>query len=381
MRILLFGPYPLADNRITGGVMAVVRALAQGLTRHPDIEVAVASALPGNAERVEKEGRLTIYRVGIPRLPRTRRHRSIRRKLVAVANDFRPAIIHAHGTGYYAAAALDGYWPVILTAHGVVSLEAKRSGASGFKDKLAWRYDAAMEARVLRRARHAIAISPYIRQAFAAYPHLQWIDIPNPVDDRFFEIDHQPEPGRLFSPARIIPRKGVDTLIRAFAAIADAFPAATLRLAGETASMPDFARHCREIVADAGLADRVHFLGNLDKEALSEEFSRAAGVALPARQETAPVAIEEALAAGCPVIAARVGGVPWMIAHEQNGLLVPPDDVQSLAGALNRLLANNDDAALWSQNARTSAQIYRLNAVAAATLAAYQQVLSHGAPV
>ena len=375
MRILLFGPYPQLDGSISGGVMAVVYALARGLARRPDIQVAVASAAPGAEDGVEQDEGVTVYRLGIPRLPRARRHRRIRRKLVDAAHDFRPTLLHAHGTGYYAAAALDGFWPVLITVHGVVYEEARRSASRGIKDRMAWRYDASLEADVLQRAHHVVANSPYVRQAFDRYPHLRWTDIPNPVEDAFFELHPHPQPGRLFTPARVIPRKGVDVLIQAFAQVAEAFPQATLRIAGETETMPDYVAQCRELAESAGLGERVRFLGNLHKEALLEEYARAAGVVLPARQETAPVAIEEALAAGCPVLATRVGGVPWMIQHQVNGLLVPPDDVQALARALFRLLAG-EEAAVWAQNARSSAAPYRLDAVLDATLAAYQRVLA-----
>ena len=375
MRILLFGPYPSQDGQVTGGVMAVVAALAQALARNEEDEVAVASAAAGAKDRLEQEGRIKIYRLGIPRLPRARGHRRIRRKLIAVAQDFRPHIIHAHGTGYYAAAALDGSWPVILTAHGVVYEEAKRSGSLGLKDRLAWQYDARLEQKVLQRARHVIAISPYIRQAFSAYRHLHWFDIPNPVDDIFWSVAAQPPRETLFTPARVIPRKGIDLLIQAFITIADDFPQAMLRIAGEMTTAPAFAGRCQQMAAAAGITERVHFLGNLDKTRLVQEYERAAGVVLPARQETAPVAIEEALAAGRPVIATRVGGIPWMIEHEKNGLLIPPENVPALATAMARLLAGGDEVVAWAQNARTSAAPYRLHMVAEATRTAYRTLL------
>ena len=375
MRVLIFGPYPAPGQPISGGVMAVVRALARGLDRR-GIEVGVATAAARGEDREEMDGRIKVYRRGIPSLPRAQGHRPIRRKLLAVAHDFRPTLIHAHGTVYYAAAALDGLWPVIITAHGVAYEEARRSQARGLKERLAWRYDARLESRVLKRARFAIAINPYIRQAFAEYEHLHWFDIPNPVDDAFFRVARASEPGRLFTPARVIPRKGVDILIRAFAAAADRFPQAQLRIAGETASMPDFVKQCRALVAKSGIADRVHFLGNLGRDALVEEYSRAWVMVLPSRQETAPVAIGEAFAAGCPVIATRVGGVPWMVHHEVDGLLVPPDDDEALARALMHALSGGDEVDAWSRNARTAAQPYRLDAILDATLTAYRRVLS-----
>ncbi len=375
MRVLIFGPYPAPGQPISGGVMAVVHTLAQGLAQR-NVTVGVVTAAAGGEDRDEEDGRVRVYRRGIPRLPRTRRHRTIRGKLLEAAHHFRPAIIHAHGTGYYAAAALDGLWPVVITAHGVVYEEARRSQARGLKERLAWRYDARLESDVLKRARFAIAINPYIRQAFAEYEHLHWFHIPNPVDDAFFGIARTPEPGRFFTPARVIPRKGVDILIQAFAAAADRFPQAQLRIAGETASMPDFVRQCRALAAKSGIADRVHFLGNLDRDALVEEYGRAWVTVLASRQETAPVAIGEAFAAGCPVIATRVGGVPWMVHQGVNGLLVHPEDDEALAHALMHALSAGDEVDAWSRNARTAAQSYRLEAILDATLAAYRRVLS-----
>ncbi|HEY81281.1 MAG TPA: glycosyltransferase family 1 protein [Anaerolineae bacterium] len=373
MRVLLFGPYPLPGQPISGGVMAVVRALAQGLARR-GVTVGVASALAGGEDRDEWDGEVRVYRRGIPRLPRARGHRAIRSKLLAAARDFRPTLIHAHGTVYYAAAALDGPWPALITAHGVAYEEARRSRARGIKARLAWRYDAYLERNVLKRTRYAIAINPYIRQAFAHYGHITWFDIPNPVDDAFFEVTRVPERGRLFTPARVIPRKGTDIIIQAFAAIADDVPQAQLRIAGEKDSLSEFVERCQELAEKAGIRHRVHFLGNLNRAALLEEYRRAWVTVLPSRQETAPVAIAEAFAAGCPVIATRVGGVPWMVRDAVDGLLVPSEDAEALADALAQALSDGEKVNVWSQRTRLAAQPYRLDAVLDATLTVYERV-------
>jgi glycosyltransferase involved in cell wall biosynthesis len=374
MRILLFGPYPRRGEKISGGIMAVVHTLAQGMAQRPDTQVIVASASSFGPEVVETRGNIIHHRLLIPPRPRSRWHGKIRHKLVTLAHTVHPDIIHAHGTAYYANAALDSGFPAVITAHGVVYEEAKRSSARNFKAWLAWQYDAYVEKKLLQRAQHLIAISPYIRQAFARYPHLQWTDIPNPVDDRFFRIVQQPEPERLLVPARVIPRKGTDLILQAFAQIAHQFPKASLRIAGETTSFPDFVQRCQSIVQKHQLAQRVHFLGSLQPQALMEEYSRASCVILPARQETAPVVIEEAMAAGCPVIATRVGGVPWMVAHQRTGLLVQPENVSALAAALKRTLGKPHELRAWRQQTVQAAQQYKIDAVLAKTLTLYHQI-------
>ena len=353
-------------------MMAVVRDLAQGLARRPDVVVGVAAARVGVTAGVEPDGPVTVYRVPIPGRTRLDGHRRLRLALLAQAGRFHPDLIHAHGSGYNGAAALDGAWPSVLTVHGVVRHEAAISGAFSLKERLAWRYDALLEARVLRRARHCIAISPYVRQTFAGYRHVAWHDIDNPVDDACFTLAPQPEPGRLLCPARIIPRKGIDILIRAFVQVAPRYPNAHLRLAGETTSAPAYVDACRQLVAAAGLQNRVAFLGNLSRADLLAEYVQAQALVLAAHQETAPVVVAEAMAAGLPVAATAVGGLPYQVEQERTGLLVPPDDVPALAVALTRLLSDPGQSRAWGAAGRQAAQHFRLDAVVEKTLAVYE---------
>ncbi|HEY53974.1 MAG TPA: glycosyltransferase family 4 protein [Caldilineae bacterium] len=373
MRILLFGPYPFLGKPISGGVMAVVHALARGLSQRPGLEVAVAAAHVESRAGVDRDGPITIFRLPVTHRSRLRWRRRLRRGLLDIADDFQPDLIHAHGTGYYAAAALDGVWPNVITAHGIISQEAALSGASTLKERLAWQYDAFFEDRVLRRIQNCIAISPYVRRAFARYRQIRWWDIENPIDDDCFDVTPRPQVGRLLSAARIIPRKGVDALISAFGRVAAVYPQAQLRLAGEITTAPDYVAHCRRLVANANLEARVHFLGNLSHADLLEEFSRAQASVLAARQETAPVAVAESLATGCPVVATRTGGVPDMVEPGQTGLLVPPDDPVALASALDQCLRDPAQTGVWGQNARFAAERYRLERIVDKTLAVYEQ--------
>jgi len=373
MRILIFGPYPFPGQPVSGGVMAVVHALAHGLSQRPGLEVAVAAAHVESHAGVEKDGPITIYRLPVTHRSRLRWRRRLRRALLDIAEDFQPDLIHAHGTGPYAAAALDGDWPHVITVHGVIRQEAALSGARTLKERLVWQYDAFFEDRVLRRARNCIAISPYVRRAFARYRQIHWWDIENPVNDDCFDVVPQPQTGRLLSVARVIPRKGIDVLISAFSSIADTYPQAQLRLAGETTSMPDYVAHCRALVSDAKLENRVHLLGSLQHAALLAEFSHAQVSVLAAKQETAPVAIAESLAAGCPVVATRAGGVPDMVEHEKTGLLLPADDPVALASALAQCLADPKQTSAWGNNARQAAKRYRLDDILDKTLAVYEQ--------
>ena len=91
-----------------------------------------------------------------------------------------------------------------------------------------------------------------------------------------------------------------------------------------------------------GLTSTVTFVGALPPEDVAREMSGAAAVVAPSRSEALPRVVLEALAAGAPVIATGVGGMPEIVAHGVTGILVLPEDADALATALAGLLADDD---------------------------------------
>ena len=138
---------------------------------------------------------------------------------------------------------------------------------------------------------------------------------------------------------RLVPKKGLDTLIRA---------AAGLQTGGAVHVIGDgpLAGELRELAAALGADDRVRFLGPLDHEETKAAIARADVFCLPCRvaadgdRDSMPVVIKEAMAAGVPVVATSEVGVPEMVDDGVTGLLVPPDDPGALTAALETLLAD-----------------------------------------
>jgi glycosyltransferase involved in cell wall biosynthesis len=98
----------------------------------------------------------------------------------------------------------------------------------------------------------------------------------------------------------------------------------------------------RKLAAALGLADRVHFAGY---QARPEHFLHLMDIfALTSRLEGMPLAILEAWAAGRPVIASRVGGVPAIVTEGETGILFDSGDEAALTQAMSRLLASPDEA-------------------------------------
>ena len=103
----------------------------------------------------------------------------------------------------------------------------------------------------------------------------------------------------------------------------------------------------------------------LDRQTLLQEYAECAVLALPSRQENAPMAIIEAMAAGKPVVAARVGGVPDLVREGETGFLFEAGDASGMAHALVRLLTDDGLRTRMGMQARKEARgRFRLEEVA-----------------
>jgi phosphatidyl-myo-inositol dimannoside synthase len=143
----------------------------------------------------------------------------------------------------------------------------------------------------------------------------------------------------LLSVARLIPRKGIDTVIRAMPRL----PAEVeYRVVGNG---PEEAR-LRTLAGTHGVGDRVHFLGRLDDNALADEYRRCTVFVLPARRtldgdlEGYGLVYFEAAAWGRPVIAGRSGGEVDAVVDGETGVLVNGESAEQVAVSISSLLTN-----------------------------------------
>src|SRR5262249_55305 len=88
------------------------------------------------------------------------------------------------------------------------------------------------------------------------------------------------------------------------------------------------------------LSSSVKFLGPLSHDKVIDHYAAADVFILPSRREGIPVSVMEAMALGVPVIAPRVTGVPELVNHEYNGLLVSPGNPEAIAQALIDLISD-----------------------------------------
>ena len=114
----------------------------------------------------------------------------------------------------------------------------------------------------------------------------------------------------------------------------------TLHLVGETEKDPSYAERVRALLASSDLSGRVVVHGPLPLEKIAAMYAMADVFVLASTRESYGTVYGEAMAAGLPIVGYVAGNLPHLARHEQEGLLVPPDNVEALAAALRRLAEN-----------------------------------------
>lgn len=186
-----------------------------------------------------------------------------------------------------------------------------------------------------------------------------------------------PSPGApvIGSIARLNPEKDHETLLRAFAILMRRYPSATLVLAGEG---PERER-LHAVARALGIEARVEFLGHVTDvrtvHARIDVYVQASHV------EGLPVAVLEALAAGLPVVAARVGGNEEAVEDGVGGLLVPPRDPEAIAAAVTELLEDPARARrLGEHGQRHIERVFGVDATVDATVRLIDRLLQPARP-
>lgn len=224
----------------------------------------------------------------------------------------------------------------------------------------------------LRLAHHIVVPSEYLRSVFAHYGYHARV-IPNVVDlTRFVYRERKPLAPRLLSTRNLEPYYRVDVIIRAYARVKPLMPHATLTIAGYGSEESDL----RRLVQDLRLAD-VRFAGRVEPESMPRLYDEADIFLNASVVDNQPVSILEAFASGLPVIATPAGDIPAMVRHEQTGLLVPPSDPDTMAGAILNLLKQPERALSFAARARETIGRYTWPAVRDAWADVYGQRNGH----
>ena len=385
MKVAMVGPYPLPGRPPTGGIEAVAVALVRGL-RDAGLEptiVTCSSGVRGPQRLLGDEGLpymvIPYGSLGRRSLPYLSEYRTIARALRWLG----PDVVHVQGQNHLAPAAISAGLPTVVTLHGISHRELHihdptASLPARVKERLAKRLYARFELATLRRAEDIVIISPYVLESVAGMTRARTHLIPNPIDDDFFSIERRPVPGRILFVGVMSPRKNVLVLARAFEEVQRRRPDATLHMVGRPAD-ESYLRALREILEERGLTGSARYLGVVSDDEIRREYSEASILALPSKEESSPIVVQQAQAMGLPVVASRAAGIPFLVEDGVTGSLVTPDDEADLADKLVAALGDRAGLDRMAAASLRNAERFRLSSVAEATVDLYCAIVERHA--
>jgi glycosyltransferase involved in cell wall biosynthesis len=258
------------------------------------------------------------------------------------------AVVHAHGlrAGIDAGRAAAGKDVlVVVTIHNLI-----HPAILGRAKAVLY---ATAERLVMRRADLVLCVSRQIADHLAAKSP---VSSPK-LEVLYLGVDDPPAPERdraairsalglsgeslIVTASRLAPQKRLSVMLRAFRALPDAH----LAVLGQGPDMSAL----RSQASTLGIEERIHWLG-FRQDAI--DFIRAADVfCLSSVWEGVPLAAQEAILTGTPIVATAVGGMPELVEDGRSGRLVPPDDADALRAALDQVLTDPDIARSFSREA------------------------------
>ncbi len=309
----------------------------------------------GNSDPEEGDLLANVDDVRIERVPSMRRSIGFhdfaaRRALEAILREFRPAIVHTHAAkagalGRRAAFAAVPDAKVVHTYHG--------HSLRGYFPRPIAALFASIERRLARRTDRLIAVSATVKRELAVVHRIapaerievidNGIDLspfPTPTRERSAAArsrlaPRDPAAAQILVPARLVPIKGHLGLFESLDGVRLDGRSLEVHLVGDGPSRSELES------AAAKLPARVIVRFHGFRSDLPELLPGADLVVLPSKNEGMSLALIEAMAAGCAIVATSVGGTPDLITHDVTGILVPGDDPRALAEGISRALSDN----------------------------------------
>jgi len=244
----------------------------------------------------------------------------------------------------------------------------------------------AFEGRLTRQCKGVIAVSGFTAgtvRRFLSVPPSAIRIVKNGIDANGFG-GGDPERFRARFPGlgdktvlyvgRLERSKGLHYLIPAFARALSRVPDATMAVVGRGSDA--YLRELKLGARSAGVSDKIVFTGRIPQELLPHAYAASALVALPSLMEGFGISLLESMASSRPCVATRVGAIPEIIKHGENGLLVKPADGQELGDALATLLSDRRlGTAMGKRGLEIVKREFSLEAMARGTVDVYRDLV------
>jgi glycosyltransferase involved in cell wall biosynthesis len=234
--------------------------------------------------------------------------------------------------------------PIVMTLHG--------GGLPDFARKHPKRLK-----RTLARATAVVSPSPYHQVELKQY-RADIRLIPNPIDLSTLKYKHRAKPTANLVWVRSFHEIYNPSMApRVLQQLAPDFQDIQLWMIGPDKGDGSLQRMLT-LAEKLNVRHRIHIVGGLPHTEIPDWLSKGDIFINTTNFDTAPRCVLEAMAIGLCIVSTEVGGIPYLVEHEQEGLLVPPDDAPAMAAAIKRLLIEPNLGSKLSKNARIKAENY-----------------------
>jgi len=235
--------------------------------------------------------------------------------------------------------------PFILTYHtGSMILKDRM-----IKDLLVWFYESFILKATLKKVKKIICTSDFIRLNFLKDYIDKTVTVTPGVDRDIFRPKITGSENKILFVGSLKKKeryKGLEYLLSAVSIIKKDIKDIGLVVVGEGDHITYYKRLCENL----GMVQNVLFKGRLSGKYLAEQYQGTDITVLPSLSEGFGMVLIEAMACKRPVIGSSIGGIPYIIEDNKNGLLVPPGDPVKLAGAIMKILRNPGLARQMGEN-------------------------------
>jgi glycosyltransferase involved in cell wall biosynthesis len=359
--ILMVGPFPDDPSLMKGGVQASVFGLSRALLSRDEVRSLRITALPKSGVRSAfRDARIADMDVVFLDAPLGFLASTVVHLPFALraAVTLREPVVHVHGTGLFqfllCLTCRCASVPLVWTLHGITEKETRqrfrmRPSAANLGRYVLY---ACLERATLGLAPQVIVDTPYVAEALGS-PRKLSVIAQGIFLEEFENLPKRAAEPLIASIGVLEPRKGHHMTLEAFALAKQKIPEAHLAIAGALTS-PAYFESLKAHVRALGLEGCVDILANLARSEVLSLLGRAHLFALHSQEESQGIALCEALAAGLPVVATRVGGIPHVVEDGKTGLLVDYGDTDAFAAAIASLLEDSDLHARLSEAGRAA---------------------------
>jgi len=387
VKIALLGAYPILHFAKELGISRPAQNttswnvnLAKGLAKLPGNEVhfiSMSSSIP--QDQIIKSDGVKIHFLSCPRKVRfLTLFQYNKKKIHNELKRIKPDIVHGHGTEHeYPYVAATSTYPRVITVHCVLK-DLLRTIKFPIVNRLKIRIFLLLETYTLERASHVIITTEYMKGLLNG-GNCKIFVINNCINPAFFEYSQIVEKAdnKLIFVGRISREKGIEHLVRCFLFFFRRFSGVKLSIFGKWVDK-GYLDEIKSFIVHNNLQSNIIIKGLEDPNMIPMVMSDATALILPSNYDAFGLVLAEAMAVGTPVIASRVGGIPYVVDDGKTGFLVEPGNAQALAEKILVLLENKSLREKMGEKAKdTALRRFHPSVVAKKHMDVYEAILKN----